>query len=159
MLIFRPLTAILAIALAAPSLGVANEWQTLSFAGREYRADADGALAVRDGYLPFRRYSGLALRETPLPVGTGALAGACFVQMSGGKLGSAAGSLPLPGEAIEVAGKRLSLVVRTDRDGYFVLALPPATYELRWRSFTQKVTVSKGTTTLVALRGGKRLVD
>jgi hypothetical protein len=155
----RQLTAILAITLAGPSLAADNDWRTLSFAGREYRADANGALAVRDGYLPFRRYSGLVLRENRLPAGTGALAGICFVQVSGGRLGSAAGSLPLSGEAIEVSGKRLSLAVRTDRDGYFVLALPPAAYELRWRGFAQKVTVSNGTTTLVALRGGKRLVD
>ena len=157
---FLLLGGFLSIAPAAVHGDATQQWRSYAFAGGQFReVPPPGEIQLRDGYLPFRSYSGLPLREERLPEGTGGIAGICYLQVTGGKLRSAAGSFPLAGEVIEIRGNNLTMAVRADEAGYFLVALPPAAYELRWRNFTRKVTVAKGKTTLVALRGGKRMVD
>ncbi len=146
----------------APGLalaGAASGWQTLGFDGNLFqKGAAAGAIQVRDGYLPVPASAG-APREDQLPKGTGALAVLCFVQGAGGKLKPQPGVLPMAGVAVTLSGHALTVVGRTDADGYLILALPPGSYEARLLGFSKKLTVEMGKTALVAIRGGKRMGD
>jgi hypothetical protein len=146
-------------ALACPALA---DWHTLYFDGRELREGSQGgrpALRYRDGYLPFVDYSSGQPQESRLPAGAGGLAGLCFIQVAGGKAHRAPSYLPLAGEPVEIRGKDISLTVRCDLTGHFVVALPPGSYELIVRGFSRKVTVEQGRNLFIPLRGGKRMVD
>jgi hypothetical protein len=137
----------------------ASGWQSFVFDGSGFaKGTGSGAILVRDGYLPAPS-GALASREDPLPEGTGAVALFCYQQRSGGKLRSHAGFAPLAGVAATVSGSSLTLAARTDASGYLVLALPPGNYDVRLFGFTKKVTLENGKTALVAVRGGKRMVD
>ena len=139
--------------------GATSSWQTLGFDGNSFlQGGSAGVILVRDGYLPVPKGLGQLL-EDPLPAGTGAVALYCYVQSSGGKLRRHAGFLPIAGGAVTVGGHALTLAARTDDNGYLILALPSGSYDLRLFGFTRKVTVEAGKTALVAIRGGKRMVD
>lgn len=137
----------------------ASGWQSFAYGLAGFVTGAgDGAIQVRDGYLPVP--DGAAQpREDRLPEGTGALALFCFQQRSGGKLKAQPGFAPMAGVAVTISGEGLTLAARTDASGYLVLALPPGSYDLRLFGFTKKVEVQNGKTALVAMRGGKRMVD
>jgi hypothetical protein len=98
--------------------------------------------------------------ETALPNGTGAIAGICYLQSSGGKLADSSCVTPYARVAVQVslAGKQL-VTVQTDDNGYFVIVLPTGTYSVAYGPSKAEVTVDRGITTLVPLRGGKRMVD
>ena len=100
------------------------------------------------------------LAQTALPEGSGAIAGICYLQNSGGKLGSSSGFKPYPRVPLLIssAGKQL-VTVQTDDHGYFVVVLPAGTYAVGSPPFTVEITVERGITTLVPLRAGKRMVD
>jgi hypothetical protein len=66
---------------------------------------------------------------------------------------------PMAGIAITVHTKSLTIAGRTDANGYLILALPPGSYEVQLIGSTKKVTVEVAKTALVAMRGGKRMVD
>ena len=136
-------------------------WQMYSFNGKDFsKAEIPGtaAIALRDGYLPVVVTDDTP-REDRLPKGTGSLALFCFIQSAGGKLKPQRGFIPMGGVVVEVVGKGLNLAGRTDSAGYIILALPPGDYEVRVSSFSRKVRVEKGKNVLVAIRGGKRMVD
>ena len=136
--------------------------RSLTFDGRDFKETKKGGYPVlrhQEGYLPFVDYSGSRPQESRLPEGTGAVAGLCFVQVAGGKAHKAPGYLPMPGETVEIRDGKTIMAVRSDASGYFVLALPPGNYDLRVRNIGRKVTVERGKTTFVALRGAKRMVD
>ena len=68
----------------------AHPWR---FDGREFVPGAgEGGLVVlvRDGYLPVLRTGDEAVPSASLPNGIGAIAGICYVQVTGGKLRRAA---------------------------------------------------------------------
>ena len=137
----------------------ASSWQSVGFDGSGFQQGAvAGAILVRDGYLPVAKGAGQLL-EDPLPGGTGAVALYCYLQSSGGKLRRHAGFLPIVGCAVTVGGQALTLAARSDENGYLILALPPGSYDLHLFGITRKVTVELGKTALVAIRGGKRMVD
>jgi hypothetical protein len=100
------------------------------------------------------------IEKTALPDGEGAIAGICYLQSSGGKLGSDGGFKPFPRVPLLISsgGKEL-VTVQTDDHGYFVVVLPAGTYSIGSGPFTAKITVERGITTLVPLRAGKRMVD
>ena len=139
-----------------------DTWQSYTFAAdglREAQGTGGTLLLVRDGYLPIISADRSRPTETPLPAGAGALAGACYLQSSGGKLRDASGHLPLAGIVVEVDGGAGKLTTRTDGGGYLELVLPAGEYAVRVTGMSYRVTVEKGRTSLVALRGGKRMVD
>ena len=153
---------LLGIFLAASGLAgacAASSWQTLTFNGNAFvKGSGSGAIMVRDGYLP-EPAGAAAPREDQLPEGTGAVAVFCYQQRSGGKLRPQGGSAPMAGVVVAVKGTSWKLAARTDASGYLILALPPGSYDLGLFGLSKKVTVESGKTALVAMRGGKRMVD
>ena len=136
-------------------------WHVYSFNGKDFgEAEVPGtaAIALREGYLPAVA-SANAPREDRLPTATGGLALFCYIQSAGGKLKPQRGFIPMSGVVVEIAGKEFNLAARTDSAGYLILALPPGDYEVRIPNFSRKVRIEKGKNTLVAIRGGKRMVD
>jgi hypothetical protein len=105
----------------------------------------------------------LAVDTGKLPPGTGAVAGICYLQTSGGKLNDNTDNTtikPYPDEQIVIKNNQEGIsVTRTDDAGYFIEALFPGKYELLCRGAGKPVTVKRGETTLVPLRGGKRMAD
>src|SRR5690242_9092946 len=64
-------------------------WRPFHFDGSGFHpgtAAGTATVLLRDGYLPFIQVNGESLREEQLPDGTGAMAGFCYLQASGGKL-------------------------------------------------------------------------
>ncbi|MFZ4859248.1 MAG: hypothetical protein ACOYL3_22955 [Desulfuromonadaceae bacterium] len=100
------------------------------------------------------------LEQTVLPDGSGVIAGICYLQSSGGKLGISSGFKPYPRVPLMIssAGKQF-VTVQTDEHGYFVVVLPAGTYSVGSGPFTAEITVEQEITTLVPLRTGKRMVD
>ncbi|HBG07626.1 MAG TPA: hypothetical protein DDY22_19230 [Geobacter sp.] len=139
--------------------GAASDWQSFGFDGNGFvKGAASAAIRVRDGYLPVPA-DALAPREDQLPEGTGAVALLCFQQRSGGKLKSQSAVAPMAGVAVTVTGNSLTLAARSDASGYLILALTPGSYDFRLFGLSKKVAVEHGKTALVAMRGGKRMVD
>lgn len=140
----------------------AEQWAYFHFDGGQFvpgKPDAGTFVAVRDGVHPMVTARAEKLQGTPLPAGTGAVVGICYVQSSGGKLRAGPGydAVPLIPVEIFAAGKSVA-TVETDRNGYFVAALPPGSYKIGPRGAVE-VRVTKGSTTFVPLRVGKRMVD
>jgi hypothetical protein len=134
-------------------------WESYRFDGIAFtKGTGTAAILVRDGYLPVPEGVG-SPTEDKLPADTGAVAVFCFQQSAPGKFRRKAAVARLPGVAIALAGKNGSVVGRTDAGGYLVLGLPEGSYQVSFRGFVKKVTVERGKTALVALRGGKRMVD
>ncbi|MDD2898512.1 MAG: hypothetical protein PHI31_07340 [Desulfuromonadaceae bacterium] len=98
--------------------------------------------------------------QTALPAGSGAIAGICYQHSSGGKLGGGSTVAPYPHVPVLVSsGGTQRVTVQTDDHGYFVVVLPEGTYSVAYGPSKTAVTVERGTTTLIPLRGGKRMVD
>jgi hypothetical protein len=138
-----------------------HEWQYQIFDGQDFHevnSPEPRTIALRDGYLPVVSTDKYPLREDRLPKGLGALAIYGYLQGGGGKLQSRS-LVPLGGSVVEISGKDARIAGRTDDAGYLVLAVPPGQYEVRLATFTRKVRVDKGKCSLVAIRGGKRMVD
>jgi len=139
-------------------------WNYYHFDGQSFAAGlpADDApyLAVRDGFKPVvLKRSGAAV-AAPLQNNTGALAGICFIQSSGGKIAGARGYLPCTGTTIDFfSGTTLVQSSRTDDAGYFMALLPTGRYRITNGAFNVEASVEAGTTVLVPLRAGKRMVD
>ena len=137
-----------------------HPWQ---FNGQEFVPGAgDGGMVilVRDGYLPVLRTGDESSPSTALPVGAGAIAGICYVQVAGGKLATRSGALPESGCPVEVSDPlRVVRHATADQHGFFSLSLPAGTYEVHGAGSSIKLTVTEGRTALVALRTGKRMVD
>ena len=137
-------------------------WRPFHFDGSGFRPGTAAGMAtvlLRDGYLPFIQPNGENPREEQLPEGTGALAGFCYLQAAGGKLQERSGHIPMAGLAVTLRGGAGQVAATTGAGGFFVIALPPGEYEVQAAGFARKVTVEKGKTSLIAIRGGKRMVD
>jgi hypothetical protein len=100
------------------------------------------------------------IEHVVLPEDSGVIAGICYQQSSGGKLGSGRPFKPYPHIPLLIfsAGKPL-VTVQTDDHGYFVVVLPTGTYSVSNGPFSAEIAVERGITTLVPLRAGKRMVD
>jgi len=137
-------------------------WRAFHFDGSGFSPGAAAGTAtvlLRDGYLPFIQVNGESPREEHLPEGTGAIAGFCYMQAAGGKLQERSGHIPKAGLAVTLRGGTGQVAATTGATGFFVIALPPGEYEVQVAGVPRKVTVEKGKTSLIAIRGGKRMVD
>jgi hypothetical protein len=125
----------------------------------EGRREGVPSVIVRDGYYPEVVSGKAGDRLRRLPDGEGGVAGFCFAQVAGGKLGQAEGPIPLGGRDVTITGKGRKTTVRTDEMGFFVTALPEGRYEVELLGFSKTIDVKNGKSVVVTLRGGKRLVD
>lgn len=123
--------------------------------------DGRAFVAVREKVRPVVLTAPAAnIEQSALPDGAGVIAGICYLQSSGGKLGGGSGFKADPRLPLLVSAKGKQLVtVQTDDQGYFVVVLPAGTYTIGSGQVTTEVSVEGGTTTLVPLRTGKRMVD
>jgi hypothetical protein len=98
--------------------------------------------------------------QSALPDGTGVIAGICYLQSSGGKLGGSSGFAPYSHVPLLISsGGKQFVKVQTDDHGYFIAVLPAGVYSVGNAPSTAEITVERGVTTLVPLRAGKRMVD
>lgn len=168
-LIFQLLALLVGMAVSVSASAAANRppsvWNYYHFDGSAFTpgpaVDGSAFIAVREKAQPVVLSAPAANTEqTPLPDGTGVIAGICYLQISGGKLGGGGGFSPCQRMPLTVfsAGKPF-VTVQTDDNGYFVVVLPAGTYSIGGEPFSADITVERGITTLAPLRVGKRMVD
>lgn len=167
--IFLLLVLLFCAAIPAATSAAANRpaaaWNYYHFDGNAFipgpSADGSAFIAVREKLLPVVLSAPTANTEqTPLTGGTGVIAGICYLQISGGKLGGAGGFKPCQQVPLTVfSGGKPFVTVQTDDNGYFVVVLPAGTYSIGGGPFSADITVERGITTLAPLRAGKRMVD
>jgi len=155
---------VMCVATSAASRRPGVDWNYYHFDGRGFVAGqpADGGpfLAVRDQVLPLVLTRATRIEAMALPENKGALAGICYIQSSGGKLAGGRAYAPCPRAPITIfSGNTLVTSVLSDENGYFVAILAPGNYRINSGGFAAETTVENGTTVLVPLRAGKRMVD
>jgi hypothetical protein len=143
----------------------ADAWNYYHFDGSAFvpgpAVDGTAFVAVREKARPVVLTAEAdQIEHTLLPADSGVIAGICYLQSSGGKLGGSSGFKPYQRVPLLIssAGKQL-VTVQTDEHGYFVVVLPAGTYSVGSGPFTAEISVEQGITTLVPLRGGKRMAD
>lgn len=143
----------------------ADTWRYYHFDGSAFTpgpaVDGSAFIAVRGKMRPVvLTVQTSSVEQTPLPDGSGVIAGICYLQSSGGKLASGSGFRPYPRVPLLIStGGKEFVTVQTDDHGYFLVVLPAGTYSVGSGPFTADITVESGITTLVPLRAGKRMVD
>ena len=153
------------VSAAAAGKRLADTWNYYHFDGSAFipgpTVDGSAFIAVREKVLPVvLTVQPSDIEQTALPDGAGVIAGICYLQSSGGKLGSGSGFSPYPRVPLLISsGGKQFVTVQTDEQGYFVVALPAGKYSVGSGPFTAEITVERGITTLVPLRAGKRMVD
>ena len=141
-----------------------SKWSPYVFDGNSFSMATGSTLAaiwVHTGYLP--TVSDLQPDTTVsahLPKGTGAVAGICYLQTTGGKSSGTSNIIPYSNEQITFKGKADGVyIARTDKYGYFIDYLPTGYYELFCRGVKREFSIKEGETTFVPIRGGKRMAD
>ena len=133
-----------------------TSWRRFVFNGREFQETAQPAktsIHLKNGCLPDIVAGDQAPREDLLPEGTGGVAGLCYLETPGGKQKATGGYAPLAGASLELSKGKWRMAVRTDAQGYFVLALPPGDYEIKLYGFSGTFRIEKGKNALLAIRG------
>jgi hypothetical protein len=159
------LCAALPVSVSAAGNRPADVWNYYHFDGTAFTpgpaVDGSAFVAVREKVQPVILTVLTAdIEQTALPDGAGVIAGICYLQSSGGKLGGGSGYKPYPRVPLLVSsGGKQFVTVQTDDHGYFVVVLPAGTYSIGNEPFTAEISVDRGITTLVPLRTGKRMVD
>lgn len=141
-----------------------SSWAPYSFDGNNLspaNSTSSNAIWVQSGYLPITSNPTFdSMPSDRLPHGTGAVAGICYIQATGGKISRHNSFAPLPDEQITFKGKTGETATsKTDINGYFTEHLTAGDYELFCRGARAEFTVKSGETTLVPVRGGKRMAD
>jgi hypothetical protein len=142
-----------------------ESWSYYHFDGSAFLAgpgvDGSAFIAVREKVRPVVLMTQTSqVEQAGLPDGSGVIAGICYLQSSGGKLGISNASRPCPRSSLLISsGGKQFVTVQTDDHGYFVVVLPAGTYTVGSGPFTSEIRVERGITTLVPLRAGKRMVD
>lgn len=138
-------------------------WNYYYFDGNGFVAGqpAEGSVvAVREGSLPVVLAQPAKPEAVALPAGKGAVAGICYIQSSGGKLGGGQGYIPASGVSLKIfSGNQIAATVETDENGYFTAVLGAGDYRIGNPPLSIEVHITNGTTTLASLRSGKRMVD
>ena len=118
-------------------------------------------VALREGTIPVVLTKPVKTEAVALPSGKGAVAGICYIQSSGGKLGGGGnGYVPASGLQVNIfSGSHVVTTVETDENGYFTAVLNAGNYRIGNPPLTIEVSITRGTTTLASLRTGKRMVD
>ena len=143
----------------------ADVWNYYHFDGISFTSgptlDGSAFVAVREKVRPVVLTAQTSqIEQIPLPEGAGVIAGICYLQSSGGKLGVGSGFKAYPHVPLIISsGGRQLVTVQTDDHGYFVTVLPAGLYSVGSGPATAGITVERGITTLVPLRAGKRMVD
>jgi hypothetical protein len=143
----------------------ADTWTYYHFDGTAFSpgpsADGSAFVAIQEKVRPVVLATPASQAEaTALPYGAGVIAGICYLQSSGGKLGGNSGYKPYPRVPLLISsGEKPFVTVQTDDTGHFMAVLPAGTYTIGSGPFTADITVERGITTLVPLRAGKRMVD
>lgn len=151
--------------ISAASKRPADVWNYYHFDGAAFAPGPAAAgtafVAVREKVRPVvLTAEAVEIAQVALPDGSGVIAGICYQQSSGGKLGNGRAFKPYPRIPFLIlsAGKPL-VTVQSDDHGYFMAVLPAGTYTVSNGPFAVEITVERGITTLVPLRAGKRMVD
>ena len=163
------LALLICSALPAPASAAGNRptdaWSYYHFDGIAFTPgptiDGSAFIAVREKVRPVVLTAQTSdIEQTALHDGEGVIAGICYLQSSGGKLGAGNGFKPYPRVPLLISsGGKEFVTVQTDDNGYFVVVLPAGTYSIGSVPFTAEITAERGITTLVPLRAGKRMVD
>lgn len=139
-------------------------WKQYTFDGTKF-TPSTGTITptiwLRSGHLPtLANPEQNQASSTRLPPGTGAVAGICYRQSSGGKIPGQTSFTAYPDEQITIknSSNRISLT-RTDKYGYFTEYLTAGSYELFCRGVRAEFRITQEETTLVPIRGGKRMAD
>ena len=149
---------------SAASRRPAASWNYYHFNGSGFVAgrSPDGVrfLAVRDRMTPVVTGHHDTIEPTPLPVGKGAVAGICYIRNSGGLSATLGAYTPSPGVTVTISPRDgVPLVTQADEAGFFVAVLDAGSYTVSHGAFSSRVTLEKGTTVLVPLQTGKRMVN
>jgi len=144
--------------------GNSTLWQPYIFDGTDFSPATEttsGTIWLRSGHFPaISETAPAAERSDRLSPKTGAVAGICYLQTSGGKLSGQEPFTPYPDEQITLKNKKYGVfVTRTDKNGKFAEQLPTGKYELFCRGVRTEITIKQGETTLAPIRGGKRMAD
>jgi hypothetical protein len=140
-------------------------WTLYHFDGSAFvsgpSTDGKPFIAIRDHLRPVvLKTLSANIEQTSLPADSGVIAGICYLQNSGGKLGGGSGFKPFARVPLQISsGGKDFVTIETDDQGYFVVVLPAGTYSVGNGPFAADITVDRGVTTLVPLRAGKRMVD
>lgn len=159
-----PLLALFQLSACTLSPPGRSSWTPYSFSGTGFAPGEQRGGAtfwLRDGFIPRTDSPGeMAQDMGRLPAKVGAVAGICYLQTSGGKLADRSGITPYADEQVTIRSLREGLyVTRTDENGLFIETLYPGEYELLCHGVGVTAEVKEGKTTLVGIRGGKRMVD
>lgn len=140
------------------------KWIPYTFNGSDFSVTYEKNLPVvwtRKGHFPVVSiHEPDSAATDPLPKGTGAIAGICYIQSSGGKLSGQSQLIPYSDEQVSFRNvSDGSSVTRTDKSGYFLDYLPKGDYVLFCRGVNKTFSIKEGETTFVPIRGGKRMAD
>lgn len=163
-MLFMLSAAILPLSSCTLSAQSASPWHPYTFNGQEFiEGEIKGLqpLWLRDGFTPRLEKPDKAAEDNRrLPPKSGAVAGICYLQTSGGKIANQSGITPLADEQITINSMREgAFVTRTDADGLFIETLDPGEYVFSCRGAGSQAEVKTGETTLIRIRGGKRMAD
>lgn len=159
-----PLITLLSLSACTLSARTASPWRPYTFDGKEFvpgELEGTPSFWIRDGFIPRTEQPGArAVDSGHLPAKSGAVAGICYLQTSGGKLADQSGTAPYGDEQITIRSARDGVfVTRTDAKGLFIETLYPGEYEFSCRGAGSSAVITEGKTTLVRIRGGKRMAD
>ena len=163
------LLAVLAVVIICTAVSAAagrqgGTWNYYHFDGHGFvagqPADNSPFLAVRDNAVPVVLIRAARIETLALPSDKGALAGICYIQISGGKLTGRHGYIPCPRSPVTISSANSAETsVLSDENGYYVAILAKGSYRIGSGAFAVEATVENGTTVFVPLRAGKRMVD
>jgi len=144
--------------------GNSSLWKPYIFDGVNFSPtdnNNSNAIWTRSGHFPTTSApTPDSAHSDKLPPGTGAVAGICYLQTTGGRISERNLFTPYINEQITLRNKTDgTFVTRTDSSGYFVEFLNPGEYELFCRGVRTEFRIKQGETTLVPIRGGKRMAD